>query len=79
MTKEELLVVKKSKDKMRFKVCDKEHNNWSPNKYEKVIANKDYNLIAYLFFDLNNMGYNISKAYSKFLELKGEPELFFLK
>lgn len=79
MAKEELLVVKKSKDKLRFKVCNREYNNWSPSKYEKVIANKDYTLIALLFLDLNNMGYNISKAYIKFKELQGEPDLFFLK
>jgi len=77
--KEEILVVKKEKDKMKFKICGKEVNSWSPNKYEKVIANKDYNLLAYLLYDLHSMGYNIDKAYHKFKSLIHEPELFFLK
>jgi len=79
MTKDEILVVKKSKDKLKFKVCDREVNHWSPSKYEKVIANKDYNLIAYLFYDLYSMGYDIDRAYSKFKTFLNEPELFFLK
>jgi len=79
MVEEEILIVKKEKDKIKFRVCNKETNKWSPNKYEKIIANKDYNLLAYLFYDLENMGYNISQAYMKFKELKGDPSLFFLK
>jgi len=75
----EILVVKKDRDKMKFKVTEKETNKWSPSRYEKVIANKDYNLIAYLLFDLYKMGYNIPKAHSKFLQLLNEPDLFFLK
>jgi hypothetical protein len=42
-------------------------NNWSPSRYEKVIANKDYNLLAFLFYDLHNMGYNIAKNQSRFV------------
>ena len=79
MTREEILVVKKDRDKLKFKVCNREKNNWSPSKYEKVIANKDYNLLAFLFLDLNNMGYNIEKSFIKFKALLNEPELFFLK
>ena len=81
MTKEEILIARKTRDKpkMSFKVCNKETNKWSPSKYEKVIANKDYNLLAYLFFDLNSMGYNVEKAYHRFKQLLNEPELFFLK
>lgn len=78
MSNEEILIVQKDKDKMRFKVGEKKFNQWSPKKYEKVIASKDYNMIAYLFYDLYTMGYSIPKAYKKFLELLGEPELFFL-
>jgi hypothetical protein len=77
--KEELLVVKKAGDKLKFKVCDKETNKWSPHRYEKIIANRDYNLLAFLFFDLNNMGYKVHSAYRKFLELTNDPDLFFLK
>lgn len=80
MTKEEILIARKEREKFKFKVCDRETNRWSPSKYEKIIASKDYNLLAYLFYDLFNMGYNIPKAYNKFKELQGEdPELFFLK
>jgi len=75
---EEILIVRKDKDKMRFKVCEKKYNQWSPSKYEKVIASKDYNMIAYLLYDLYTMGYPIPKSYKKFLELLGDPELFFL-
>jgi hypothetical protein len=80
MTRDELLIVRKEKrDRMKFKVVDKETNKWSPSRYEKVIANKDYNLLAYLFYDLHNMGYNVEKAYAKFRQLFNEPDLFFLK
>lgn len=77
--KEEILVVKKDRQKLKVKVTAREHNNWSPARYEKVIASQDYNLIAYLFYDLNSMGYNIEKAYHKFKQLLNEPDLFFLK
>jgi hypothetical protein len=79
---EEILVVKKSRnggEKINFKVCNREVSRWSPSKYEKIIASRDYNLLAYLFYDLNSMGYNIPKAYAKFLALTNDPELFFLK
>ena len=74
----EILVVKKSKDKLKFKITEKETNRWSPSRYEKIISSKDYNLLAYLFYDLQTMGYNVEKAYSKFKLLLNEPELFFL-
>jgi hypothetical protein len=79
MEKEELLIVKREREKLKFKVCEKNHNQWSPKKYEKIIASKDYNLLAYLFYDLNNMGYPIEKAYLKFKSLLNDPELFFLR
>jgi len=79
MGKQEILVVNKQQDKMKIKVCDRETNRWSPSRYEKVITGKDYNLLAYLFYDLNSQGYNIRRAFSRFLELVDEPDLFFLK
>jgi hypothetical protein len=80
MEKEEILVVKKQNDKMKFKVCNKESNRWSPSRYEKIIKSKDYNLLALLFYDLNSMGYPINRAYSRFKELStSDPDLFFLK
>lgn len=77
--KDELFIVRKDNDKLKMKVVSKENKGWSPSKYEKIIANKDYNLLAYLFYDLDSMGYNIEKAFRKFKELKNEPDLFFLK
>lgn len=79
MDKEELLIVKREQDKLKFKVCDKNNNQWSPKKYEKIIASKDHNLMAYLFYDLRSMGYPIDKAYLKFKSLLNDPELFFLR
>lgn len=79
MSKKELLIIKKERDKMRFRVCDKETNKWSPNRYEKVIAGKDYNLLAFLFYDLNSMGYPIEKAFTRFKQLLNKPDLFFLE
>ena len=75
----EILIVKRERDKLKIKVCDKETNRWSPSRYEKIIANKDYNLLGYLFFDLNSMGYNVEKAYRKFKNILNEPDLFFLR
>lgn len=77
--REEVLVFKKKRDKMNVKIVEKRFNSWSPSNYEKVLANKDFNSLALLFHDLNSMGYNIRKAYTRFLELSDEPELFFLK
>ena len=77
----EILVVKKDrrKEKLKVKVVEKRTNSWSPKRYEKVISSKDFNLLAYLLYDLNGMGYPITKAYHKFKELIDEPDLFFLK
>jgi len=74
----EILIVKRERDKLKIKVCDKETNRWSPSRYEKIIANKDYNLLAFLLYDLNSMGYNVERAFAKFKEILNEPELFFL-
>jgi len=76
----EVLIARKEKaEKIRVKICKKEVSRWSPSKYEKMIDGKDYNQLAYLFFDLNLMGYNVQKAYNKFKSLLSEPDLFFLK
>lgn len=77
--KEELLVVKGNRDRLNFKVCGREHNNWSPARYQKVISGRDFNLLAILFCDLSNMGFNIDKAYGRYKRLINEPDLFFLK
>jgi hypothetical protein len=78
---EDILVVKKKKgnDKMKFKVVQRQRNNWTPSKYEKVISGRDYNLLALLLCDLQSMGFDIEKAFSKFKTLTNDPELFFLK
>ena len=61
MVKEEILVVKRNRgsEKLKFKVCDKDVNSWNQPRYQKVIANRDCNLLAYLFYDLKSMGYNV--------------------
>lgn len=79
MDENELLIVKKERDKLKFKAVQKQTAGWSPNKYEKVIKSKDYHLLAYLFYDLFSMGYPIEKAYNEFRKLANEPDLFFLK
>jgi len=75
---EDVLVVKRRYDKMKVKIVKSAKNDWSPAKYEKIINGKDFNLLAFLFYDLKNMGYNIEKAYGKYKNLLSEPELFFL-
>ena len=83
--KDEILIVKKertgfnSERHLKFKITNKGSEGKGSTKYEKVIANKDFNLLAYLFYDLYNLGYNIPKAYDKFKQLLNEPELFFLR
>lgn len=79
MAKEEILIVRKERDKLKVKAVNREFNSWSPSKYEKIIPNKDFNQLALLLFDLNAMGYNISKAFEKFRQMTNEPELFFLR
>jgi len=75
---DELLVVKKDLEKMKFKVVDKNVNKWSPKKYERIIGSKDFNMIAYLFYDLYQMGYPIEKSYNRFKDMLNDPELFFM-
>jgi len=75
---DDVLVVKKQEDKLKVKIVKPVRNNWSPKKYEKIIKGKDFNLLAFFFYDLHNMGYNIEKSYGKYKALLNEPELFFL-
>ena len=77
---EEILVVKKErdKDKITFKVTERKNRQWVPSRYLKVIPNQDFNHLAQLFYDLHNQGYNIEKAFGRYKEFLNEPELFFL-
>ena len=76
---DEILIAKKKEfNKMKFSVCDKKTNQWTPKRYMKIIPNKDFNLLAFLFYDLDCMGYNVTRAFQKFKDLKKEPDLFFL-
>lgn len=77
--KEEILVVKKDKERMKFKVTNKEMNRWSPNKYQKIIKSRDFNELALLFYDLYSMNYPVERAYFKFKSFFNDPSLFFLK
>jgi len=77
---EEILVVKKERnsDKMSFKITERKIKAWAPNKYLKIIPNKDFNHLAQLLYDLQSMGYNVDKAFARYKEFLNEPELFFL-
>lgn len=79
MDDHEILIAKKDKEKLKFKTVRRHKQGWSPNRYEKIISGKDYHLLAYLFYDLYDMGYPIEKAYNEFKRLVNEPDLFFLK
>lgn len=79
MDDNELLIAKKDREKLKFKTVRKHHAGWSPSRYEKIISNKDYKLLAILFYDLFGMGYPIEKAYNEFKRLANEPSLFFLE
>ena len=79
MANEILIATKEKMDKVKIKVTNKEVNRWAPSKFQRIVNGKDSNELAYLFFDLNSMGYPILKAYSKFTSMLREPELFFLK
>jgi len=77
----EILIAKKEKGdhRMKFRVTEHRTKGWAPNRYEKIIASKDFNQVAMLLFDLNAMGYPVDKAYTAFKKMLEEPELFFLK
>jgi len=76
--KDDIMVVKRQHDRMKVKIVKSAKNDWSPAKYEKIIKGKDFNLLAFFFYDLHNMGYNIEKTYGQYKALLNEPELFFL-
>ena len=74
----EILIANNKNGKMNFKVTQRKMNAWAEARYKKVIPGKDMNLLAYLFLDLQMMGYPVDKAYEKYRNLlKGGPELFF--
>lgn len=74
----EILIAKRKHGKMNIKVVDKRTNSWTPDRYKKILTNKDPNNLALLLYDLHSMGYPIEKAYKRFKELFEDPELFFL-
>jgi hypothetical protein len=78
---DEILITKKDKwsNELKFRVTDKRHNSWMPTKYQNIVINKDYNTLAFLFYDLHCQGYPIDKAYEKFRGIIREPQLFFMK
>lgn len=77
----EILIAKTDRrdPRLRMKVTEHRHKGWAPNRYEKIIASKDFNELALLMHDLHMMGYPIERAYTEFKKLLAEPELFFLK
>jgi len=84
----EFLVARKKDSNLTFRVIKRKKNEWTPEdfgssgkdcNFEMVIRNKDPNLMAYLLYDLKNMGYDVEKAIAKFKELANKPDLFFLR
>ena len=65
--------------RLRIRITEHRSKGWAPNKYEKIIASKDFNHMALLLFDLDSMGYPIERAFAEFKRLRSDPELFFLK
>lgn len=78
---EEILIVRKEKwaPQLKIKVTDRRTHGWAPSKYEKVIGNKDYNNLAFLFYDLSRMDYPVDKAYKKFKNLVEKPDWLWQK
>jgi len=83
----ELLVARKKDSNLIFRNIKRKKEQWSAedfgssakdSNFEMVIKNKDSNLLAYLLFDLNRLGFNIDKAIVKYRELMDKPDLFFL-
>ena len=77
----EVLIIRKDRrdPRLRIKVTEHKKNGWAPNRYEKIIASRDFNQLALLLYDLEAMGYPIDKAVSEYRKLKDDPSLFFLK
>lgn len=75
---EEILIVKKDKERIKIKAAPKVARSFSPYSYMKTLNPKDYNDLAILFSDLNTLlNSPIEKAYKKYRENKGKDVPFF--
>ena len=85
----ELLIARKKDSNLIFRNLKRKTQTWGPEdfgssgkdaNFEAVIKNKDPNIIAYLLWDLQRLGYPIKVAFEKFKKLQeDEPDLFFLR
>jgi len=84
----ELLIARKKNSNLIVRILRHDKDNWdaesfgksqSECNFEAVIKSKDATLIAYLLYDLKNMGFPIEKAIAKLRELTDKPDLFFLR
>ena len=75
---EEILIIKKDKDKLKVKSVPRQTRRFSPYSYIKTLNPKDFNDLAMLFEDLNILlNSPIEKAYKKYKENKGKENPFF--
>ena len=83
----ELLIARKKNSNLIIRIIRRDNENWNAESFgssgkdmnfEAVIKNKDPRLIAYLLYDLKNLGFPIEKALAKLRELTDNPDLFFL-
>jgi len=84
----ELLVIRKKDRNLTARVINRKKEEWTPEcfgssgkdtNFEAVVKNRDPSLIAYLLFDLKNLGFPIDKAIARYKELVDKPDLFFLR
>lgn len=77
---EDILFYKKVDNGIKFVITEKRANSRMEDTYKKTVINKDYNSLAFLFYDLWTQGYPIEKAYNKFKEFINDKDgLFFTK
>ena len=78
----ELLAVRKKDSNLTVRIIKKKKDDWTPEdwgssgkdmNFEMIIRNRDPTLIAYLLYDLQNLGFPIEKALVKLRELTEKP------
>ena len=76
---EDILLVRKKSDGIRFKIVEPLRGGWSPAKYENTLKSHDANRLALIFFDLEKMGYPVSKAVGIYKRMNKDPSTFFMR
>ena len=74
MEDQEDLIIKLKDGKLRLVI--NRQKGW--NEYKRMIPNRDFNLLAIAFYELNRKGYPIEKAFAKFKDMIANPDLFFV-